>query len=141
MKNMWKERFEKCSRVLVHKSGSKMHEVFSILSEALIGFAVRPHRTDAETWVEELGNGRYKVVQEAPNAGQWAQGYRNESVVHVYKRGADTFLKLEGAKRLRVFDNEKDDGFVISSVARGYKVVKHSIEDHFLTWLAKKVEL
>lgn len=118
-----------------------MHEVFSILSESLIGFAVRPHRADAETWVEELGNGRYKVVQEAPNAGQWAQGYRNESIVHIYKRGGDTFLKLESAKRLRVFDNEKDDGFVISSVARGYKVVKHSIEEHFLTWLAEKVEL
>lgn len=138
---MWKERFEKCERTLVRKFASKEHEVFSVTAEAYNTFGMNSHRQDAETSVEVLGGGLYKIVQEAPNAGRWAEGYRCETLVKVYKRGKNTFVKLVESKRLRCGDKPEWDGFIISSAARGYAVRKHSIEAKLLDWLAEKVEL
>ena len=138
---MWKERFDKCERTLVWKSASKEHEVFSVTAEAYNTFGMSSHRQDAETSVEVLGGGLYKIVQEAPNAGRWAEGYRCETLVKVYKRGKDTYVKLVESKRLRCGDNPEWDGFIISSAARGYAAREYTIEAKLLKWLAEKVEL
>lgn len=139
---MWKERFDSCKRILVNTCASKEHEVFSVASEAFGLFAMNPLRKDAETSVEALGKGVYKIVQEAPNAGYWSQGYRCESLVKVYKRGKDTYVKLLESKRLRIHDNPELDGFIVKTMARGSKVLsKNSIEARLLNWLAEKVEL
>jgi len=142
MKNMWKERFDKCKRILVSTCASREHEVFSVTSEVFGLFAMNPLRKDTETSVEALGGGVYKIVQEAPRAGYWAEGYRCESLVKVYKRGKDTYVKLLESKRLRIHDNPEHDGFIVKTMARGSKVwSEHSIEARLLNWLAEKVEL
>lgn len=139
---MWKERFDSCKRTLVSTCASREHEVFSVASEVFGLFAMNPLRNDTETSVEALGGGVYKIVQEAPGAGYWAEGYRCESLVKVYKRGNDTFVKLLESKRLRIHDNPKLDGFIVKTMARGSKVLsKNSIEARLLNWLAEKVEL
>ena len=142
MKNMWKERFENCDRILVRKVASKSHEMFSVLSEAFHAFAMTPHRTDTETGVLVLGPGLYKIVQEAPEAGYWAQGYRCETTVKVYTRGKSTFVKLVESKRLRVGETPDRDGFVVSQCVRGNNADHPaSMEAKLIDWLRTKVEL
>lgn len=142
MKNMWKERFDKCKRILVNTCASREHEVFSVTSEVFGLFAMNPLRKDTETSVEALGGGVYKIVQEAPSAGYWSEGYRCESLVKVHKRGKDTYVKLLESKRLRIHDNPEHDGFIVKSMARASKVLsKNTIEARLLNWLAEKVEL
>lgn len=142
MKNMWKERFDNCKRILVQTCATREHEVFSATTEAFSTYGLGTHRADAETSVEALGGGLYKIVQEAPTAGYWAQGYRCETLVKVYKRKQDTYVKLVESKRLRVSENPEHDGFIINTSARGVRVWSdHSIEAKLLKWLAEKVEL
>lgn len=142
MKNMWKERFENCERILVRKRASKSHEMFSVLSEAFHAFAMTPHRKDTETEVQVLGPGLYKIVQEAPNAGYWAQGYRCETIVKVYTRGKKLFVKLVESKRLRVAETPEHDGFVVSECPRGNSADHPaSMEAKLIDWLRTKVEL
>lgn len=139
---MWKERFDKCKRILVNTCASREHEVFSVTSEVFGLFAMNPLRNDTETSVEALGGGVYKIVQEAPSAGYWSEGYRCESLVKVHKRGKDTYVKLLESKRLRIHDNPEHDGFIVKSMARASKVLStNTIEARLLNWLAEKVEL
>lgn len=139
---MWKERFDKCERIIVSTCANREHEMFNMASEVFGLYAMSPLRKDTETSVEALDGGVYKIVQEAPGTDYWAEGYRCESLVKVYKRGKDTYVKLLESKRLRVSDNSEHDGFIIKTMARGSKVwSEDSIEAKLLKWLAEKVEL
>ena len=139
MKNIYKDRFEKCERVYFVTNASRSHEVFNVLSEALCAFGMKSHRADAETEIQDLGGGRYKIVQEAPTTGYWSQGYRCETIVHVYKRKGEHFLKLEESVRLRVADKSKDDGKIVLRCVRGNNATNPaSLEARFIDWLRSK---
>lgn len=142
MKNMWKERFDNCKRVMVRDHASKEHEMWRVASEIFGMFAMKPLREDAITSVEDLGAGVYKVTQVAPDSGYWSEGYRCESLVKVYKRGNDTYVKLLESKRLRIHENTEHDGFIVRTMARGRKVLgTNTLEARFVDWLTKKAEL
>ena len=141
MKNIFKDRFNKCERVLAKKWASKEHEMWSTLVEALCAFGMRPHREDAETEVEYLGSGQYKIIQEAPTTGFWSQGYRCETIVQIYTRGTDTYFKMLESKLFRPGETPEKDSLVISMCARGNKVTSpHSIESKTIQWLRLKIE-
>ena len=142
MKNIYKDRFESCNTVSLRKVASKSHEVFSMLSECLYAFGMRPFRADAEVEVQDLGQGKYKIVQEAPDAGKWAEGYRSETLVHVYKRGGELFLKMVESVRLRVGATSEQDRKIVSECVRGGRASNpNTMEGKFLVWLRSKIEL
>ena len=95
MKNIWKERWDNCTRCMYRESLSRPCDKISALVHSVLTCGLEPIRKDFEVVVEQVGTGLYEMYSEAPHTDGFLKGMAMKATIRTYERKGKKYVVLE----------------------------------------------
>lgn len=123
MKNIWKERWDNCPRLMMKKCLTRECDKRGALLRAVYTCGVAPLRKDAESQIKEVAPGLFEIRYEAPsNTEEGRKGLAVRSLVQVSKRGSKEYVKLLEARKFFPAAKVKDDYYILEEWDKAMRV-------------------
>lgn len=95
MKNIWKERWDNCTRRMYHEVLSRPCDKISALVHSVLTCGLEPLRKDFEVVVKQVEPGLYEMYSEAPHTHGFLKGMAMKATIRTYERRGKKFVTLE----------------------------------------------
>ena len=123
MKNIWKERWDNCPRLMMKKYLTRECDKRGALLRAVYTCGIAPLRKDAESEVREVAPGLFEICYEAPrNIEAGWKGLAVKSLVQVSKRGSKEYVKLIEVRKFFPSAEVKDDYYILEEWDKAMRV-------------------
>lgn len=95
MKNIWKERWDNCTKRLNRQVLSRPCDKISALVHSTLTCGLEPLRNDFEVVVEQVEPGAYEMYSEAPHTDGFLKGMAMKATIRTYERRGKKYVVLE----------------------------------------------
>lgn len=95
MKNIWKERWDNCTRCMYREMLSRPCDKISALVHSTLTCGLEPIRKDFEVVVEQVKPGVYEMYSEAPHTDGFLKGMAMKATIRTYERRGKKYVALE----------------------------------------------
>ena len=95
MKNIWKERWDNCTKRLNRQVLSRPCDKISALVHSTLTCGLEPLRNDFEVVVEQVEPGVYEMYSEAPHTDGFLKGMAMKATIRTYERRGKKYVVLE----------------------------------------------
>lgn len=137
MKNIWKERWDNCTRCMNRKVLSHPCDKISALVHGTLTCGLEPLRKDFEVAVKQVEPGVYEIYSEAPHTDGFLAGMAVKAIIRTYERRGKKYVTLskstffphtEDPAKDYYIEKEWDKGIALDSVPIFKKILK-KLED------------
>ena len=138
MKNIWKERWDNCTRCMYRESLSRPCDKISALVHSVLTCGLEPLRKGFEVVVEQMESGVYEMYSEAPHTDGFLKGMAMKATIRTYERRGKKYVVLErksiffphteGPSKDYFIEKEWDKGMALNSTPIFEKILK-KLED------------
>lgn len=94
MKNIWKERWDNCTRCMNRQVLSRPCDKISALVHSTLTCGLEPLRKDFEVIVEQVEPGVYEMYSEAPHTDGFLKGMAVKATIRTYERRGKKYVNL-----------------------------------------------
>lgn len=120
MKNIWKERWDNCTKCMNWEVLTRPCDKISALVHSTLTCGLEPLRKDFEVAVEQVGPGLYEMYSEAPHTDGFLKGMAVKATIRSYKRNGKKYITLV---RKSIFfphaENPAKDYYIVKEWDRG----------------------
>ena len=140
MKNIWKERWNKCPKLMMNKCLTRYSDKLGLLLNSVYTCGIKPLRKDAESEVKEVAPGFFEVKYEAPNTEDDLQGLAVRSLIQVFKRGSREYIKVVEVRKFFPHADAKYDYYILEEWDKAMKVTENKILEEVVEHLKAAVK-
>lgn len=94
MKNIWKERWDSCTRCMGREVLKRPCDKISALVHSTLTCGFEPLRKDFEVVVEQVEPGVYEMYSEAPHTDGFLKGMAMKATIRTYERRGKKYVTL-----------------------------------------------
>ena len=106
MKNIWKERWNNCTRRMYHEVLRRPCDKISALVHSVLTCGLEPLRKDFEVVVEQVKPGVFEMYSEAPHTDGFLKGLAMKARIQIYERRGKKYVAL---RRKTIFFPHTED--------------------------------
>ena len=120
MKNIWKERWDNCTRCMGREDQKRPCDKISALVHSTLTCGLEPLRKDFEVVVEQVEPGVYEMYSEAPHTDGFLKGMAMKATIRTYERRGKKYVTL--LKKSLFFPHTEDpakDYYIVKEWDRG----------------------
>ena len=120
MKNIWKERWDNCTRCMGREVLKRPCDKISALVHSTLTCGLEPLRKDFEVVVEQVEPGVYEMYSEAPHTDDFLKGMAMKATIRTYERRGKKYVTL--LKKSLFFPHTEDpakDYYIVKEWDRG----------------------